>query len=50
MKFFLYFIFTALTATGAMLAGLNQHQTLLGYGIGFALWILFIRALLRSTK
>lgn len=28
-------------ATGAMFAGLNQHQPLLGYGIGFAFWAWF---------
>jgi hypothetical protein len=41
MKTFFYLILTAFIATGAMFAGLNQDQPLLGYGIGLGAWALF---------
>jgi hypothetical protein len=42
MKTFLFLILTAFVATGAMLAGLNQHGLLTGYGIAIGLWVVFI--------
>lgn len=41
MKTFFYLILTAFIATGAMFAGLNQHEPLLGYCIGLILWAWF---------
>ena len=41
MKTFLLLILTAFIATGAMFAGLNQHEPLLGYAIGMGAWAFF---------
>jgi len=48
MKTFIYLILTAFIATGAMIAALNQHHVLLGYGVAFLLWGLFLRWISRT--
>jgi hypothetical protein len=41
MRTFFYLIITSFIATGAMFAGLNQHQPLIGYAIGVGSWAWF---------
>jgi hypothetical protein len=44
MRTFFYLIITSFIATGAMFAGLNQHQPLIGYAIGVGSWAWFFCA------
>jgi len=50
MKTFIYLILTAFISTGAMFAAMNQPHPLVGYGIGYGVWVLFFCGCYRKTR
>jgi len=50
MKTFLYFVFTCLVSTGALLGALNARNPFPAFAVAFGIWALFLWGCSRRSK